>query len=210
MEILELKNDRSRIDRILRRELLPKFDNASGYYTNDFIESLIYNSKLEFYHKKEQIGNSDHNTDRLYYIHSGIAHSFSYDQIKRKRVITNIWKKRDIIFDLNAFLNGVYKTEINEMLEEGEVISISFSALEQLLETFPNMVGFFLRLQNERELQYQYYQQLSRLNVTQKVMLFLKDHPSMIYRINNDIIALHLGMSRSRFSKAYALYKKGN
>jgi CRP-like cAMP-binding protein len=210
MVLLNITKDRSRIERIIRRELLPKFVKSSAYFSEDFIASLIYNSRLEFYLKNEKLGNQEISQERLYYIHTGIARTFYYDQITDKPVITNIWKKQDTIFDLNSFLNGPDKFEINEMLEEGEVISISFSALEKLLDTFPNMVSIFLQLQAERERLYKYYQRLSKLNVSQKVTVYLQDHPAMIHRINNDIIAAHLGVSRSRFSKAYAVYKRGS
>jgi CRP-like cAMP-binding protein len=204
MKILELENSTATVDQIIRRQLLPKFDMGVWNFSDDFIRSLVYNSRLEFYHKNERLGKPGNCNDQLYYINRGIAQTFYHDRKGDKSVVTNIWKKNDTIFDLNSFLNGVDENEINEMLEDGEVISVSFTALKKLLETFPNMVGFLLMLQAEREKKYKYYQHLLRLNVSQKVIIFLNDHPAMVNRINNKIIAAYLGVSRSRFSKAYS------
>lgn len=204
---MEISNDKSRIERVVRTQLLSKCDKAATHFTNDFVESFVCLSQLQFYHKNDELGKMEDRQNQLYYINSGIAHTFYYSKNREKPVVTNIWTKDQTIFDLNTFLNGVEKQEITEMLEDGEILSIPFDALRQLLETYPLMVGFFLSLQAEREKQYKYYQSLLRLNVSQKVLLYLSDHPAMVHRVNNEIIAAHLGVSRSRFSKAYALYK---
>ncbi|SDZ84541.1 Crp/Fnr family transcriptional regulator [Pedobacter hartonius] len=211
MKILDSLTNEARLERIITREILPKIESMGKYLSNAFIESLIFNSKLMEVFKGEIIEHAGPCTDgNLLYINTGIAHTFYYDSISQKPLITKIWKKHDIIFDLGTFLNSENRKETIQMLEDGELLGISYDNLKKLLDTFPNMVSFLLHLQVERERQYKYYQHLLRLTVDEKVKLYLSDNPAIINRINNEYIAMHLGVSRSRFSKAYVAYKRGN
>jgi len=210
MKILENETNRARLERIIRREILPKLELLAGTLSNALVEALIYNSKLMVVFKGQFIEEAGSAEDgNLFYLNTGIAHTFYYDSVSQKPIITKIWKKHDIIFDLNSFLNGGNRRESIQMLEDGELLSISYHNLKRLMDTFPNMVSFLLYLQVERERQYKYYQHLLRLNVEEKVRMYLNDNPAIINRINNEYIAMHLGISRSRFSKAYAVYKQG-
>jgi CRP-like cAMP-binding protein len=209
MEIIKAKDTTDRLESIIRREMLPKLNTAEVTFSDDFIQSLAYNSELVPVHRNEFIQGQGSEMDcNLIYINYGIAHTFYYDPIAEKPIITRIWKKHDIIFDLNHFLNGDIKREANQMLEDGEVLSISYASLRILLETFPNTVTFLLQLQAEREKQYKYYQRILRLSVQEKVSTYLNDNPSIFNRINKEYIASHLGISRSRFSKACSMYNK--
>ncbi|SEA65303.1 Crp/Fnr family transcriptional regulator [Pedobacter hartonius] len=210
MKIINTENTKDRLERIIRREMLPRFNKDGVLFSDDFIKALAYNSELVPVHKNELIQGPGLGMDfNLIYIKYGIASSFYYEPTANKTIITKIWKKHDIIFDLDDFLNGETRSESHQMLEDGELLAISYTSLRILLETFPNTVSFLLELQVERERQYKYYQHLLRLNVQEKVNTYLNDNPSIYNRINKEYIASHLGISRSRLSKATSLYKQG-
>jgi len=211
MKILENHTGQVRLERIIRRELLPKLELLAAGISLQFIDSLIIMSELRIVNKGQYLEEAGSRSDgNLLYLNTGIAHTFYRDNINDKPIITKIWKKHDIIFDLDNFLNCERRQESTQMLEDGELLSISYRNLKKLMKTYPNMVSFLLHLQAEKERQFIYYQHLLKLNVEEKVRIYLNDNPAMINRINNEYIAMHLGISRSRFSKAYSVYKRGN
>jgi CRP-like cAMP-binding protein len=144
----------------------------------------------------------------LYYLYSGIARSCYYGPDVDKPIISRIWKKHEVIFDVNCFLKSKNRNEAIQMLEDGELLSISYPSLKSLIETFPKTLSLLLFLQAENETYYKFYQHLLKQTVEERVRLYLNNNPTISSRINKDCIALHLGISRSKFSSAYTLYKQ--
>jgi|GEM_PF-1995103 len=206
----ENESNKDRLERIIKNDILPKLESIVGAQLSQFVDLLLQNSKLKSFAKDQYLEESRSFEDgKLFYICSGIARTFYYDADSEKPIISRIWKKHDVIFDVSSFRNEADRTETAQMLEEGELLTIDYYNLKNLLNVFPQMISFLLCLQAEREKYALFYQRLLKLSVEDRVRRYLNNNPTLTNRINKDCIATHLGVSRSKFSSAYALYKQG-
>ncbi|MNJ98894.1 DNA-binding transcriptional dual regulator Crp [compost metagenome] len=205
----ENESNKDRLERIIRNEILPKLESIVGAQLSEFVDLLLQSSKLRSFVKDQYLEESRSFEDgKLFYITSGIACTFYFDASSDKTIISRIWKKHDVIFDANSFQYEVERTETIQMLESGELLTIDYYSLKNLLNVFPKMAHCVMCLQAERDKYARFYQHLSLLSVEDRVRLYLNDNPTLSNRISKDCIATHLGISRSKFSDAYALYKR--
>ncbi len=208
MKEFDFQSKKLRTEGIIRNEIVPKMESIVGPIAKQCIELLIANSKCKPVTKEQFIETGGSFEDgSLYYLYSGIARSCYYGPDVEKPIISRIWKKHEVMFDLNSFLNSDYRTEAIQMLEDGEVLSLSYPVLKSLIDTFPKMLPLLLFLQAENEKHNKFYQHLLKQTVEERVRLYLDHNPTISSRINKDCIALHLGISRSKFSAAYTQYK---
>lgn len=209
MKEFDFSSKKLRIDDIIRNEIVPKMELIVGTIAPQCIELLITNSKLRPVIKDQfiEMGGSFEDGS-LYYLYSGIARTCYYGREVDKPIISRIWKKHEVMFDVSSFVNREHRTEAIQMLEDGEVLSISYPILKSLVDTFPKMLSLLLFLQAENEKHNKFYQHLLKQTVEERVRLYLDNNPTISSRINKDCIALHLGISRSKFSSAYTQYKQ--
>ncbi|WP_316819266.1 hypothetical protein [Pedobacter nyackensis] len=197
-----------RLEKIIKQEIAPKLEALAGPFTEKCIEYIISNSKLKQVAKDQYIeDNGSYEDGHLIYLYSGIAGSFYCPDLSSKTVVTRLWKKDEIMVDVNSFISKEDRIESIQMLEDGEIISIGYYQLKAAINEFPELHKLFPYLLIEREKYYIFYHHLLKLTVEERVNLFLKHNPTLINRINKDAIAQHLGMSRCRFSTAYSQYK---
>lgn len=209
MKVLGNESNRARLELILSKEIIPKMELLVGPLTQECIDYIISNSRLKQVSKDQYIEESGSFEDgHLHYLYNGIAHSFYYHDQTDKVFVTRLWKKDDILFDVNSFVNRQDRKEDIQMLEDGELISIRYYHLKSILNTSPQLLALATHLQIEREIYNKFYQHLLKSTVEERLVLFLKHNPTIINRINKDFIAQHLNVSRSRLSTAYALYKQ--
>ena len=203
------ESDKDRLERIIRNEILPKLESIVDAQLSEFVDLLLQHSKLKTFAKDQYLEDSRSFEDgKLFYIMSGIARTFYYDADSEKPIISRIWKKHDVILDISSFQNETERTETVQMLEEGELFMVDYSSLKTFLDIFPKTVIFLMCLQADREKYALFYQRLLKLSVEDRVKRYLHSNPTLINRINNDCIATHLAVSRSKFSSAYAQYKQ--
>lgn len=209
MREFDFQSKTLRVDDLIKNEIIPKLEAIIGPISKDCIAQLISNSRLKPAIKDQflEVGGT-YEDGSLFYLYSGIARSCYYGPNVEKPIISRIWKKHEVMFDVNSFLNGENRTEAIQMLEDGEIVSISYSSLKCLFDTYPKMLSLLLYLQAENEKYNKFYQHLLKLSVEERVKLYLNHNPTICSRINKDCIALHLGISRSKFSSAYTQYKQ--
>jgi CRP-like cAMP-binding protein len=203
------ESQKVRLEQIIRNDIIKPLQTITGPLSENLVEFLILNCKLLIVSKDQYLEESTSYEDgKLFYMYKGIARSLYYDPLNHKPVISRIWTKHDIIFDVNSFQNKADRLDSIRMLEDGELLCISYQRLNNFFEQFPKMVPCLLWLQAEREKHAQFYQHLLKLNVEERVRRYLNHYPGIISRISHDNIALHLGMNRSRLSLAYKNYKQ--
>lgn len=204
MATFEHESSKERLELFIRNEVLPKLKSLIDQQAEQFVEFLMENCKLLKVIKDQHLEESNSFEDgKLFYLYQGIAQSCHYTPFNNKLNVSRIWTKDEVIFDSNSLHNKQDRDESIQMLEDGELLCISYSKLKIFLTLFPNMIAFFLRIQTEREVHSKFYQILLKLSVKERVKLFIDRYPGIMARINNDYIALYLGIARGRLSKAY-------
>ncbi|SDL16054.1 cAMP-binding domain of CRP or a regulatory subunit of cAMP-dependent protein kinases [Pedobacter sp. ok626] len=202
-------SNRERLKEIIRQEIVPELEALTGSLTEECIEYITLHSRFKQVTKNQYIQSyGSYEDGHLNYLYRGIAHSFYYDHETDKTFVTRLWKKDEIIFDVNSFVKSEDRLESIRMLEDGELIAINYYHLKALLSKFPELYALFPYLHIDREKHNNYYQHLLKLTAEERVSLFLQHNPTLINRINKDAIALYLGISRCRFSTA--LHKQKN
>ena len=200
-----------RIKSIFHKKIHPMYTNLNGPVPADLETAIIEHSNIITAVKDQYIAESGETENgHLIYFESGIARCYYYDAVTDKYVITRITGKDDILIDINAYLHGTPRVENIQMLESGTLITLSYVNLKLLLSEFQSMYPVFLYFLAEREKQHAAYQHLLKLNVEERVRIFLEDHPGIATRINNDHISRYLDMSRTTFSSAYAKFRADN
>jgi CRP-like cAMP-binding protein len=211
MEILNHGNGIQPSEKSFRKRLSILCQDLTDQEMDEAIQSLINNGTTQFYPKSGRAATENLDTGKyIYFVHTGIAHSFVNAPHRKKLVVNTIWTKDDIIFNLNTFLHGTIPIEHTQMLEEGQLIAISYASLKVIINELPQLMSLLLHLQAERQLACQHFISLIHLSVIEKVRYFVRRHPTLVTRINQEIIAAHLGMSRTTLSKALTLYKSTN
>ncbi|MBB2148480.1 Crp/Fnr family transcriptional regulator [Pedobacter gandavensis] len=208
MKVFGNESNKTRLETIMYKEIIPKVELLVGPLTPECIRYIISSCRLKQVSKDQYIEESGAYEDgHLHFLYSGIAHSFYYHDESDRTFVTRLWKKDDILFDVNSFVNCEDRKEDIQMLEDGELISIGHYHLKNLLNNSPKLLSLSTYLQIERETYNKFYQHLLKSSVEERLNLFLKHNPTIINRINKDCIAQHLNVSRSRLSTAYAQYK---
>lgn len=209
MTTIEIDSIKERLEKIISTEIAPKLIALGGNQPEGFIEKLHLEGKLKSFAKDQYLEESrDFEDGKLIYLVNGIARTIYYSSESGKMMISRIWKKGEIIFDAKSFNNETPRRESVQALEEGEAVVFTFKSLKKFKTDFhQKMADFLLCHQGERDNYTLYYQELLKLSVDDKVGRYLRDNPGIEHRINKDIIALYLGISRSKFSSAYTKYK---
>jgi hypothetical protein len=102
--------------------------------------------------------------------------------------------------------NNGFTIDPGDLIRSAMVNPLYKLLIEELEKYYPSIsTGFKLKLQEKL---FVYYQHLLKLPVDNRVAIYLHDNPGIATRINNIFIAQCLGMCRTRFSKAYADYRK--
>ncbi|MET1056471.1 MAG: hypothetical protein ABWY16_14280 [Pedobacter sp.] len=211
MEILNPKNGILPSEKSFRKRLATLCKDLTDQEMDEAIQSLINNSTTQLYPKSGIAAPVNLDTGKyIFFVHTGIAYSFVNNPRDKKLVVQKIWIKDDIIFNLNTFLHGTIPIEHTQMLEDGQLISISYTSLRIIINELPQLMSLLLHLQAEGHLACQHFMSLINLSVIEKVRDFVRRHPTLVTRINQEIIASHLGMSRTTLSKALTLYKSTN
>lgn len=196
------------IKNVLRRKIIPILTQVNGSVPDAFETAFIANSRIFKGVKDQYIEESGEAEEgHLIYFESGIARCYYYDAIADKYIITRITRKDDVVIDINAYLYGTPRAENIQMLETGNLVTISYANLKLLLTQCPEMYPVIVHFQAEREKQLLAYHRLLRSTADEKVKIFLDDNPGIASRINNELIASHLDLYRSTFSAAYAKYR---
>lgn len=209
MKEFDLPTKKTIIDQIVRGRLIPILEAITDPIPEECIDLLIAGSKIREVTKDEfvEFGGSFEDGN-LYYLHSGIARSCYYGPDVNIPIVSRIWKKHEVIFDVISFMNGESRTEAVQMLENGLLLYISYYNLKGIILKYPKMTSLLMFFQIEKENYNKFYQHILKLTVEERVRIYLDTNPLIRDRVTRDCIALHLGISRSKFSSAYALYSK--
>lgn len=208
MKTFREESKHEKLERIINVKIIPFLHKIIGVVPDGLQEIIKSNSRIitaiEYQYIEEAGSPGD---GHLLFLDSGIAQNFYYDPVKKKSITNHIYKKHDVIIDVNSFLNQTERKGNIQMLEEGTAISITYSSLRFLLTSFPVLHVIQWQLQAEREKQSIYYQYLLKLKLDERIKTYLEDNPGIATRINHDYIASYLGTCRARFSTSYAKYR---
>ena len=141
--------------------------------------------------------------ERLYFIERGLARAFYFKE--GQDVTAWLMLENDWIVSVESFFLQTPADESIELLEESQLVSISFADLERLYEEFPEF-NYTARLilqryyiESERRLR-----SLRRQTAEERFEQLVRQHPHLLARVPNKHLASYLGMTPETFSRLRA------
>lgn len=175
------------------------------------ILSKISNScQLHHVLKSQQLESPGrHEEGAVWFSIQAMAHSYCYNTVRNISLGTRIWKRREFMFNQLSLFKGDYRDEYIEMLEPGEVLSIPYGKLRQLMEEIPEMEAYIqsLHLTAEHYFKRQYI--LVNDPPLQRVKKFEAENPLFCSVASNTIKAMHVCLSRQGYELQLKQLKQG-
>ena len=164
-----------------------------------FVRDVTADLKRERYKPHQIIQSEDQTENRVWYLNSGLAHCYIYDDQGQQHIL-RFWYPGEIIFSYAGFLKEPSKEYI-ELLTESELYSCTYGKLEQLMRDYSE-TSKIAGIINRRFLQKEYKRnQLLVLKTKARYQLFRKEHPEIFAQVPQWIIASYLHMARENLSR---------
>lgn len=164
-----------------------------------FTNELNANIARERYKPHQIIQSEDQTENRLWYLISGLARGYVYDE-QRQQHTFRFWHPGEVIFSYAGFLKQPSKEYI-ELLADSELSSCTYSRLEQFMRDYPEAVRI-VGIINRRFQQKDYKRnQLLAMKGKDRYQLFRKEHPEVFAHAPQWMIASYLHMTRENLSR---------
>ena len=141
-------------------------------------------------------------SDHIYFLESGFARGYFYNQEKGKEQTVCLWDAASIITEPNSFFKRE-KSELHlEVMPGSRLKSISHQNLIQVFEKFPFAEIFkqclilqYISYQTERT------NDLIGLSGWERYLEMLRKHPQIEQKVSKEIIASYLGITPQSLSR---------
>ena len=146
--------------------------------------------------------NAGHTSDYMYFVDSGIARCFYFDENAGREVTSIIWKEESIACDPVSFFHRKPSDMYIEVMPESRLLSISYRHLQDLFKAFPEAEVFSRCI----SLQYVYYftqrnRQLTDWTAWERYLHLLVTHPGIELKVSKEIIASYLNITPQSLSR---------
>jgi CRP-like cAMP-binding protein len=164
-----------------------------------FIREIELGLQHEFYKSHQIIHAGGQIENRLWYLKSGVARSYIYDENGHEHTI-RFWNKDEIIFSYAGFWKKP-SPEYIEVIRESNLYSFTYENLELLNVNYRETSVII------RAIVWRYHQQeykrnkLYALSTEERYRQFRKEHAHIFQSVSLRIIASYLHMSRENLSR---------
>ncbi|WP_196886199.1 Crp/Fnr family transcriptional regulator [Aureivirga sp. CE67] len=161
------------------------------------IERKIKIQKLQkgtVLHKEGLVAN------RLFYLRSGMARTFFYK--KGKDITYWIYPEHSFLTAWSSYIKQIPSTENIEIIEDAELVSLTYDEWQELYTKFPELESFSRILIEEIFASLDiFYQGYYILTAKEKYDLLLEYYPDFVLKTNLGYIASMLGISQETLSR---------
>lgn len=160
---------------------------------------LEANLQDEIYKRHQIIQAAGNIENRIFYIESGFARNYFYDQFGQERTV-RFWEPGNIMFSYE----GYYKVSSYfyvEIMADSKFTSLSYDKLRELEQVFPEMkllIKYFLLQYQKEDFE---KQQLISLPAEERYRYLRKNSNHLFSRFSSKIIASYLHLSRETLSR---------
>lgn len=141
---------------------------------------------------------------RLWFPIRSVCHSYTYNDLTKKKQGTRVYKKRQFVFNVDSLIDDEHRNEYIEILEPGEVLHISYMELRQLMQQFSDLhtaITMHCHLQGKYV---RHHDLLLKEEPLERLRRFRMEQQEFIRCTNHLTQALHLQMSL----RSYDFYLK--
>nr|WP_121273270.1 Crp/Fnr family transcriptional regulator [Pedobacter schmidteae] len=144
---------------------------------------------------------------RLWFSVSAMVQAYYFCPDKQCKWGTRIWRKREFILNSASLLNQEFRTDYIEVLEPGNMLSITYVDLLSLIVEFPELEKQVQNIAACNERYYYNRTQLLNRPPFERVQQFEKENPLFVNVAGKDAIAMHVGLTRQGY---YSQLKKNS
>jgi CRP-like cAMP-binding protein len=183
----------------MKSEILIRLLSEKADLSTKFIEALEVCIQHEIYKPHQIIQAAGNVENRLFFIESGLARNYFYDQFGNEHTV-RIWEPGDIIFSYEGYYNIASYFYV-EIMSPSQFVSISYEKLNELEKDFieaKSLIRHFLLWFQKKDFE---KQQLVSLPAEERYIFFRKNNNYLFSKINSKIIASYLQLSAKTLSR---------
>lgn len=163
------------------------------------IQALEASLRTEIYKPHQIIQAVGNIENRLFYIESGFARNYFYDQFGQEHTV-RFWEPGNIMFSYEGYYR-VSSYFYVEIMADSRFISLSYERLNQLEKEFPEieqLLRYFLLEYQKEEFE---KQQLISLPSEERYRFLRQNSNHLFSKVSSKIIASYLHISRETLSR---------
>ncbi|WEK20850.1 MAG: hypothetical protein P0Y49_06835 [Candidatus Pedobacter colombiensis] len=136
---------------------------------------------------------------RLWFSVEAMVQAYYFCPYKQCKWGTRIWRRKEFILNSSSLLNQEFRTDYLEVLEPGDLLSITYIDLLKLMVEFPELEKQVQNISACNEMYYHRRNQLLNQPPLERVLQFEKENPLFINVAGKDAIAMHVGLTRQGY-----------
>lgn len=137
---------------------------------------------------------------RLWFSVDAMVQGYYFCPHKQTKWGTRIWKKREFILNSSSLLNRSFRADYLEILEPGNLLSITYIDLLKLMVEFPELEKQVQNIAACNELYYHNRMQLLNKPALERVAEFEKNNALFIKVAGKEANAMHVNLTRQGYS----------
>lgn len=136
---------------------------------------------------------------RLWFSFEAMVQAYYFCPYKQCKWGTRIWRRREFILNSSSLINQEFRTDYIEVLEPGDLLSITYIDLLKLIREFPELEKQVQSIAASNERYYHNRTKLLNRPPLERVQEFEKENSLFINIAGKDAIAMHVGLTRQGY-----------
>lgn len=156
---------------------------------------------IKNYRRPEILLSAGHRANRMYFLNRGFARAYKYDEKTGDELTDFLWEDPAFVVDPDSFyLQRPSETFLQ--VWEGEVISASYTDMEETFKLFPEIIMLTRTVAVEHSKFYRRRLDMIRtMDADARYQLLLEEHPRIVQVFPGHIIASFLGIAPGSLSR---------
>lgn len=136
---------------------------------------------------------------RLWFSMEAMVQAYYFCPYKQCKWGTRIWRRREFILNSSSLLDQEFRTDYIEVLEPGDLLSITYVDLLKLMAEFPELGKQVQSIAASNERYYRNRTQLLNRPPLERVQEFGKENSLFINIAGKEATAMHVGLTRQGY-----------
>lgn len=135
----------------------------------------------------------------LWFPINAMCHSYYYNEEMNRKCGTRIFHKRMFVFNDSSLLDGLPRTDYIEVLEQGDMLSIRYCDMIDLIEMYED-INVAIKSIPRQEAYYRRHNTLLNLSPFERVRRFRNENKSFIHCTSQEVQAMHVNLTRNGYA----------
>ncbi|MCD0488325.1 hypothetical protein LPB86_08795 [Pedobacter sp. MC2016-14] len=180
---------------VILRYLVPAL-GCLGKLENDKLADLVNRCRFHSVLKNQILESPGPRQEGyLWFTIQSFCQSYNYNHLEGNKSGTRIWQKREFIFYDWSLLDGELRGDSLQILESGDIISISYQNVIELMDKYDDIREAIKDLSRKNAAYYHHRNLLLNLPPALRVKQFREENRAFVNCFNQEIQAMHVNLS---------------